>query len=176
MGKTLSSKSWHIGTTLSHKVTENGKWRMHYYFSLNVDLYDINMNHFDLPIGYSGESSYNNLLTNDRIAYNIIGDFSLNSKGKTAFTNSINQSFSLSYSLPRGKALKFELGFRHLPFATKHVNYFELDLEYIEFNEERTALLYTSSTRQKFSIYTGGYYSNLTFTFRPFRSKRDNSE
>lgn len=180
LGATLSSRTWQVGTNFNHKLTKNDKWHMHYYLGINIDLYNVNSNYLSTPIGYDVQSFYTNALTNEEVIVEINGRFNLsNNIGTPALASSISQSIALSRAFSNGKALKFELGFRNIRFYSKTLfpqNYWDIELTYYEYNRGRNEMRYASTTRHNFPLYIGGFYSNLTLTFKPFKSKRDNPD
>lgn len=178
LGKTLRSLSWQLGTEFSHRLNQNGKWRLHYFLSLNRDQYEVDLDAFDTDVNYGGGGHYTRLFSQERIDYIMEGKFELKSDnpGRSGFQGSTNLGLGLSRKLGNGMGLRFEMGYRNILW-TKNLqldeNHWELNLNYKEFDESIEDITYETSTAYEFPLEVAGLYTNIAFTFRPFRSKRD---
>lgn len=181
LGRTLSVKSWQIGTDFHHNISKDGKWKLHYYLSFNRDKYKNELHYFDLPVNYGDEGYYNDYYTNQRVDYEINGKLSL--KGfnpwQIQYMHSTNIALALSRDLKNGMGLRFEFGLRNISWTRDlllNENHWELKLQFEEFalnDLGEKEYIYESNVKHDFPLYIGGLYSNLSFTFRPFRSPRD---
>ena len=79
-----------------------------------------------------------------------------------------------------GTALRLEFGLRNILW-TKDIllreNHWVIQMtkeDYIlDPDTGANNIILTTSTQHKFPLYIGGIYTNLSYTFRPFRSPRD---
>ena len=185
-GTTLATTSWQIGTDFHHRISRDSKWQLHYYLSLNRDLYEVSLKEFDTRVRYGGEGWYKRVEDDQRIDYLIDGMLTLRSTnpGVTQFMPSTNIALAVSKKMRNGMGLRLEFGLRNIRWTKDNLleeNHWDLDMyfqQYVrdETNPEYKHVIYESYIRHEFPLYLGGYYTNLSFTFRPFRSPRDRDD
>ncbi len=183
LGSTLSTTSWQLGTDFHHSISKNKKWHLHYFLSINRDLYEVTLHQFDTPVYYESDSWYNDVNSGGRIDYTTKGNLILKSTNPndSQFRASTNIALALSRKFKNGLGLRFEFGLRNIRWIKDNLleeNHWEIDLNhqrsFTDPNDpDITHIFYDINARHDFPLYLGGYYSNISFTFRPFRSPRD---
>lgn len=183
LGATLSTNSWQLGTDFHHSISKNGKWHLHYYLSLNRDLYETSSYQFDTEVFYEGNAWFNRIKDGQRIDYTTQGTLIIRTDNPqtSPFRASTNIALALSRSFKNGMGLRLECGLRNIRWIKNNLleeNHWEIDLNhqrsFIDPNDpDITHIYYDINAKHDFPLYLGGYYANLSFTFRPFRSPRD---
>ncbi|KXK39071.1 MAG: hypothetical protein UZ09_BCD002001110 [Bacteroidetes bacterium OLB9] len=186
LGTTLATTSWQLGTDFHHKISKNGKWHLHYYLSLNRDLYEVNLNEFDTPVYYEGNGAYFRIGDERRVDYTTKGNLTLRSNNPwtSQFRASTNIALAISKKMKNGMGLRFEFGLRNIRWIKDNLleeNHWEIDLNhqrsFKDPNDPDITHIYLDiNAKHDFPLYLGGYYTNLSFTFRPFRSPRDKED
>jgi len=186
LGRTLSTNSWQLGTEFHHSISKNKKWHLNYLFSINRDLYEADLSYFDTPVYYEGDGWYTDINTGNRIDYTTKGNLTLRSNNpwQSQFQASTNIALAISKNMKKGMGLRFEFGLRNIRWLKGNLleeNHWELDLNHQRsFKDPNdpniTHIYYDINAKHEFPLYLGGYYSNLSFTFRPFRSPRDRDD
>lgn len=182
LGATMSTNSWQLGTDFHHRLSKDGKWKMHYYLSLNRDRYEVNLHHFDTPVAYEASAWYNRIEDGQRVEYTTEGSLEFRSTNpfQSRFRASTNIALAVSRELGNGMSLRFECGLRNIRWIRNNLleeNHWDIDLTHRETyaDPDDPAITHVSeiSTQHEFPLYLGGIYSNVSFIFRPFRSARD---
>lgn len=186
LGATLATTSWQLGTDFHHPISRNKKWHLHYYLSLNRDLYEVNLDKFDSDVYYGGSGSYTDIHTGENVNVSMSGHFILKSKNpqQSQFRGSTNIAIAVSRALRNGMGLRLEFGLRNIRWIKDNLlqeNHWELNLNHQRYIENENdpgnpEIIMDESVRHEFPLYLGGYYTNLSFTFRPFRSPRDKED
>lgn len=178
LGRTLRSNSWQIGTEFSHCFEKSHTWKIHYFVSLSRDQYEVDLDAFDTDVNYGNSGFYTDINTGQRVNYEYFGDFSLKSDnpGRSGYQGSTNFGLAISRKLFNGMGLRLEIGYRNILW-TKNIqldeNHWEIDLRYEEYADQSGELTYSNSVVHEFPLEIAGIYTNIAFTFRPFRSRRD---
>jgi hypothetical protein len=182
-GRTLTTTSTQLGTDFHHIISKNGKWQLHYFLSLNNDLYEVDLHYFDTPVRLDGAGAYNEIGDGKRIDYTTKGKLTLRGYNprKSKFQPSSNIALAVSRKMKNGMGLRLEFGLRNIRWIEGYLldeNHWEIDLNhqrsFKDANDpDDTHIFLDIGTKHDFPLYLGGYYTNLSFTFRPFRSPRD---
>jgi len=178
LGTTLRTRSWHLGTEFKHPISKNKKWYLHYILSLNRDQYELDLNTLDTPIDFRADAWYRRIENDERVEYYLQGDFNLrsNNPGNGGYQGSTTLGLGISRQLKKGMAFRIEFGFRNILWTEDlqlDENHWDLDFEYVEFDPNTNQTLYRNTISHEFPLEIGGFYNNISFTFHPFRSKRD---
>lgn len=181
LGRTLTTSSWQLGIEFHQPITFENKWYLHYYVSLNVDLYEKKLQFFDTPVNYqsTGVTSVENVDNQEiTVSHQIDGLFTLkgNNPLQAAYRPSMNLALAISRQLKRDNKMRLEVGLRNILW-TKNVllaeNHWELDLTherfYFDENTGEKQVIYSTSITHNFPLYLGGIYANISFVFRPFK-------
>lgn len=175
LGTTLNTQSWGLKTDFRYPISGDKKWWLHHFVGLNLDLYKNNHFKRSKTINFGGSSGD----TFTDYEYEISGRFLINTKGSGVWP-SLNLGTGISRSLRNGAGLKLEVGCKILPRYERAAtinNHFLLDLRHrvyvIEDGVVTDEVVEDQSTYHKFPLYQAGVYMNLSYTFRPFRSKND---
>lgn len=181
-GARVTSNSWQFGLDFHHSLSKSKKWHMHYLVSLNFDNFERGRLSSDIrfPLNFSA--------TNQPTDINDI-QFTFVNEGNVMMNRidphispsivSTNLGLAVSRGFQNGMGLRLEIGFRDLKPYRENELYWNLFLEHseIETNAEGVAnLYYYTQISHKFSMLHDGIYGNLSFTFRPFRSKYDDPD
>ena len=182
LGSTLATNCWQLGTEFHHRLSKSGKWKMHYYFSLNRDLYEASLLYFDTPVVLEGNGWYNRIEDGKRVEYTTEGtmQFQSTNPGKSQFRASTNIAIAVSRLLKNGMGLRLEFGLRNIRWIKNNLldeNHWSIDLTHTERwkddNDPHITYFTEDKINYNFPLYLGGFYSNLSFVFTPFRSSRD---
>lgn len=182
LGSTLATNSWQLGTDFHHKISKNGKWKMHYFISLNRDLYEASLPKFDDLILYEGNGWYNRITDGIRVEYTTEGTLKFESTNphQSQYRASSNMALAMSRSLKKGMSFRLEFGLRDIRWIKNNLlkeNHWSIDLTHTErwadANDPNLTYFTEDKVHYNFPLYLGGLYSNISFVFTPFRSKRD---
>ncbi len=181
LGRTMTASSYQFGLDFSHRLGKNDKWRIHYYLSANNDLYEKQLQYFDNNVFLDLNGWYIDETNSQRYEDYVRGfeTWKSTNRGRSSYQPSTNLAIALSRKMKKGMGLKLEVGFRNILWienALLKENHIEFDLMYVEsIKQDDGSLIQTfeRSVLYDFPLYLGGIYSNISFTFRPFRSPRD---
>ena len=179
-GDVLRTESLQIGIEFSHSLKKNKQYRLHYFFSLNRDRYEVNLPLYDRVSYFGGElSGYVDPITNKKILTNFEGSMILRGYNPyTMYQPSLNIGIAISRNWSNGYGIRFELGFRNIyalyqePFYPE--NHWDISIEYIEIDADTHEAIFRAFEQYNFRLDIGGPYASISLTSRPFRSKRDN--
>jgi len=179
----LRTESLQLGVELSHPLTRDKRWRMHYFVSQNRDRYEVILTYYDAMHYYESDLRFWYPQTKKHVDINVYGELILRGfDPEKMYQRSINTGVALSRNWKNGYGLRFELGFRNIyvfyqgfnRYYLLWENHWEIALRYTETDPETGELLYQRGQTLHFPLYIGGSYVNISLTSRPFRSKRDN--
>ena len=165
-GYTMRTKSWQLGMEFRHKIV-NPRWHAHYYVSSNFDQYRNDHDNFDLGAVYN----YNGHTL--RISADI--DLEAENPGEFYQYPSANFALGISREMGNGTAIRFDFGLRSIAWTEDYLprnQHFVLDAQATHL-QDGVPTGEVESIVHRFPLYIGGLYANLSFVFRPFRSKHD---
>lgn len=177
-GYLLQTSSWQFGLDFHHPITKSKEWHLHYILTLNNDVYEKSHYHFDKTDVLALSSSYINP-NNDEVQYRTTKTSGFESTNEAfPFYVSANMGLALSKSLKNRSALKLEIGYRQVDAVSTidDNNAWQIYVSHQEWINDPNAgavNIYSTSEEYKFPLYLGGFYTNITYSFRPFRSKYD---
>ena len=167
-GLNLRLKTWQFGTEFKHKfICDN--WKLNYYLSLNFDQYRNDHHQFDRYLGYTYVGPVH-LITSEI-------DLTAENAGEGYLVPSTSLAIGISRTLGNGMAVRADVGLRHIAWTKDFLprnHHFVFDAEATVWSDNTKEVpIWNENFTHKFPLFIGGIYYNVTFSFRPFRSKRD---